>query len=171
MGKRRRTADQGSLAPGLGIAGGIVWGYHLYQKSDWISLAAMVFAAFAVLGIWLLFLRGTRCGYPTRQYAPCRLRVRGALRGCEKFHKGLKAEAAIAYVGHRHPRDQLQRIWLSHAATTRLMSPVGGPPLPEPNDGGRRERPRFEITMVLATVGSALASVVMPVIQMLLGSG
>ena len=129
---------------------------QLIRDRQWWILTQIGTVTFALLGLWLLFFRSTRCGYVTYQGQPCRIRASGELRGCKKFHKGLKAEALLNHIGLKHPRQWMQRAWMEEGDGTEK---------PEETPLGRLERPVYDISMLIATIVSAAAAIVMPLVQ------
>ncbi|MGH8876847.1 MAG: hypothetical protein ACRD0P_05825, partial [Stackebrandtia sp.] len=108
----------------------------------------------AVSGTWWLFFRSTRCGYRTRSDNACRYQAPGELRGCKKYHKGLKAEALLNHFGLRHPRQIMQGTWL------RTGGSGGGGAEPATDEPlGQLRRPVLDTVGLVATVFSAATSV------------
>ena len=155
---RRRSKKTSTTTPIL-IAVGFVTLFllEMIRKGHWWTFAQVATIAIAVLGAWVLFLRSTRCGYITYQGQPCRLAAPGELRGCKKYHKGLKMEALVNHLGLKHPRQHMQKAWMG--------APAEPEPAPKP---GKLEHPAYDITMLVATIFSAVSAVAMPIIQMVL---
>ncbi|MPY94377.1 MAG: hypothetical protein GEV08_15345 [Acidimicrobiia bacterium] len=96
MGRRRGSIDVdglGVLLAGLVFVEGlIVWARQTTDRlgqvlsEPRVQVGAVSFAVLA-LCVWLIFLRPTRCGGPTRKGLPCRKLVRGRWRRCG-YHRG-----------------------------------------------------------------------------------
>lgn len=156
MARRRRKSK---AAPLIAVAVVVAVMWELIGRGDWWTVAQIATVTGAVAGFWVLFLRSTRCGYITYRGRPCRQQSPGELRGCRKYHKGLKAEALFDHIGIRHPRRQMQKAWMGSGEE---------PPTDTESATGQLERPAYDITMLVATVLSAVAAVAMPVVQMVL---
>lgn len=152
----RRRRQRKPVAPLAVTAIVILLAFQLIQGRQWWILTQIGTVSLALLGLWLLFYRSTRCGYITHQGQPCRIQAHGELRGCKKYHKGLKAQALLNHIGLKHPRQWMQRAW---------MEKDDGTEKPEESPPGKLERPVYDISMLIATFVSAAAAIVMPLIQ------
>ena len=161
MGRRRRKGNSGRDAVLGAVVITVIGVFSLIREGEWFLLTELLAVAVAVGGTWLLFFRSTRCGFTTRAEGACRLPAPGELRGCKKFHKGLKAEALLNHFGIPHPRQLMQRTWL------RPADGAGEVTADEP--AGELSRPVLDTVALIATVFSAVTSVLMPLIQMAIG--
>ena len=166
---QRRRRDKGRRAPTeflYLLAAGVVGWILLHER---LGTASVVLLWLSLFTVWLLVAMPTRCGYKVRDLdRGCLIRVHGIARGCWKYH------------------SQLPRVLQPPACVFRVMRkgegggparggggpPPAPPPIPgpeppgdeQPRSAAARRQARYNASMWVFSLVSAVAGVVMPLV-------
>jgi hypothetical protein len=153
-GRRKHARQLGVAAVILGI------GYLLYDQREWIWLVAYVTFLVLCVVFWIAFVRRTTCDVLTTSGRGCRNNARGALGACGfNSHRRLKRRAILLKLGLRRASPP-PTVW-GTGQPSGPGGPVEGPMFElEPRLG----RSAYDITMLVATLISTVATVVSTVL-------
>ena len=173
---QRRRRDKGRRAPTeflYLLAAGVVGWILLHER---LGTASVVLLWLSLFTVWLLVAMPTRCGYKVRDLdRGCLIRVHGIARGCWKYHSQLKRDALFEALGLRNPGLRFRRIWNSEEARPGPRGagpPPAPPPIPgpeppgdeQPRSAAARRQARYNASMWVFSLVSAVAGVVMPLV-------